>query len=311
MIDALDTFLAIAEAGSFSQVAKDRAVAVSSVTRRLDALEAELGARLFRRSPRRVVLTDAGEQLLPRARALVADYADAKDAVAALDADPRGVLTVTAPATFGRVAVVPAVAGFLERHPLLEVELHLSDDFVDLAARRVDVAVRIGALEASDLLATRLAPLRLVCCASPGYLERHGRPQRPQDLAGHACIDVATGAPPGQTWCFDGVERGRPLAVRGRLRVDDKDAMREAALAGAGIVHIASWLVSEDLAAGRLVELFPGWPAPPVRGIERAIHAVRLPGRSSDAKARLFIAHLREAFGDVPYWDRPPKGRRR
>ncbi|HEX7637216.1 MAG TPA: LysR family transcriptional regulator, partial [Burkholderiaceae bacterium] len=134
MIDALDTFLAIAEAGSFSQVAKDRAVAVSSVTRRLDALEAELGARLFRRSPRRVVLTDAGEQLLPRARALVADYADAKDAVAALDADPRGVLTVTAPATFGRVAVVPAVAGFLERHPLLEVELHLSDDFVDLAA---------------------------------------------------------------------------------------------------------------------------------------------------------------------------------
>jgi DNA-binding transcriptional LysR family regulator len=305
MIDALDTFLAVAAARTFSQVARDRAVAVSSITRRVDALEAEVGARLFNRSPRRVVLTDAGEQFLPRARAILAELAEAKDALAALHADPRGVVTVTAPATFGRVAVVPAVAGFLERYPLMEVDLHLSDEYVDLAARRVDVAVRIGALAPSDLLATRLAPMRLVACASPAYLARRGRPRRPEELAGHECIDVATGAPPGLTWCFDGVNRGKPLPVRGRLRVDDKDAMRDAALAGGGIVHIASWLVSEDIAAGRLVELFPGRRPPPAKGIERAIHAVRLPGRSNDAKARLFIAHLRETFGDVPYWDRP------
>ncbi|HEX7686379.1 MAG TPA: LysR family transcriptional regulator [Burkholderiaceae bacterium] len=310
MLDALELFLAVASAGTFSQVAKDRAIAVSSVTRRVDALEAEVGARLFNRSPRRILLTDAGEQFLPRARAILADLAEAKDALAALNADPRGVIVVAAPATFGRIAVVPAVASFLERCPHVEVELHLSDDYLDLSAQRVDVAVRIGALEASELIATRLAPMRLVACASPAYLARHGRPRRPEELLRHACIDIATGAAPHQMWCFDGANQGKPLRVRGRLRVDDRDAMRDAALAGAGIVHIASWLVHEDIAAGRLVELFPGRRPPPARGIERAIHAVRLPGRSNDAKARLFTDHLRETFGDPPYWDRA-LGRRR
>jgi len=307
MLDALNTFLAVAAAGSFSQAAKDLDVAVSSVTRRIDALEAEVGARLFNRSPRRVLPTDAGEQFLPRARAILAEFAEARDALAALEAEPRGVMTVTAPATFGRVAVVPAVASFLARHPLLEVELHLSDDYVDLAVQRVDVAVRIGVLEPSDLLATRLAPMRLVACASPAYLARRGRPRHPEELASHDCIDVATGRAPALMWCFHGVDGGRPLPVRGALRVNDKDGMRDAALAGAGVVHIPSWLVHEDLAAGRLVELFPGSPPPAVKGVERAIHAVRLPGRSSDAKARLFIAHLREAFGDEPYWDKALK----
>jgi DNA-binding transcriptional LysR family regulator len=304
MLDTLDLFVAVAAAGNFSQVAKERAIAVSSVTRRIDALEAELGARLFNRSPRRVLLTDAGEKFLPRARALLADLAEARDALAALDAEPRGRIVVAAPATFGRIAVVPAVASFLERWPSMEVELHLSDEYLDLAAQRVDVAVRIGALEASELVATRLAPMRLVACASPAYLARHGRPRRPEDLLRHECIDVATGVPPHQMWCFDGSNRGKPLPVRGRLRVDDRDAMRDAALAGAGIVHLASWLVHEDIAAGRLVELLAGRRPPPARGIERAIHAVRLPGRSNDAKARLFTDHLREAFGDPPWWDR-------
>jgi DNA-binding transcriptional LysR family regulator len=303
MIDALNDFLAVAAAGSFSQVAKTQAVAVSSVTRKIDWLEAEIGSRLFHRSPRRVSLTDAGEQFMPRARNILAELAEAKDSLAALNADPRGLMTITAPATFGRLVVAPAIASFLARYPLMEVELHVSDRFVDLAEQRVDVAVRIGALPDSDLLATRLAPMRLVACASPAYLARRGHPSTPDDLLAHDCIDVATGAAPGATWCFEGWNRNTPYAVRGRLRVNDKDCMREAALAGAGIVHIASWLVSDDIAAGRLVQLFPDTPSPYAKGVERAIHAVRMRGRSSDAKARLFIAHLREVFGDVPYWD--------
>ena len=303
MIDALNDFLAVAAAGSFSQVAKTQAVAVSSVTRKIDWLEAEVGARLFLRSPRRVSLTDAGEQFMPRARNILAELAEAKESLAALNADPRGLMTITAPATFGRLIVAPAIASFLARYPLMEVELHVSDRFVDLAEQRVDVAVRIGALPDSDLLATRLAPMRLVACASPAYLARRGHPSTPDELLAHDCIDVATGAAPSSTWCFEGWNRNTPYAVRGTLRVNDKDCMREAALAGAGIVHIASWLVSDDIASGRLVQLFPDTPSPYPKGAERAVHAVRMRGRSSDAKARLFIAHLREVFGDVPYWD--------
>ncbi len=304
MIDALHTFLAVAASGNFSQVAKADGVAVSSVTRKIDWLETEIGSRLFHRSPRRVMLTDAGEQLLPRARNILAELAEAKDALSTLNADPRGLMTVTAPATFGRLVVMPAVASFLERYPLMEVDLHVSDRFVDLAEHRIDVAVRIGSLPDSDLLATRLAPMRLIACASPSYLSRHGRPATPSDLLGHNCIDVATGTAPASTWCFEGVNRNAPLAVRGNLRTDDKDCMLQAALAGAGIVHIATWLVGDDIAAGRLVPLFPGVESPYPKGMERAVHAVRMPGRSHEAKARLFIEHLRAVFGEVPYWDR-------
>lgn len=304
MIDALTDFMAVAAGGSFSQVAKERGVAVSSVTRKIERLEADLGMRLFNRSSRRVVLTDAGEQFLPRARNILAEIAEARESLASLNADPRGLLTVTAPATFGRLFVAPAIVSFLDRFPMIEVDLHLGDQYVDLAEHRVDVAIRIGALPDSELLSTRLAPMRLVACASPAYLARHGRPANPDELLKHNCIDVATGVPPAATWCFEGWNRNQPYKVRGNMRVDDKDCMRDIALAGGGIVHIASWLVSEHISDGHLVALFPDIASPYPKGTERAIHAVRMRGRSHDAKARLFIAHLRSTFGDGPHWDR-------
>ncbi len=304
MIDALTDFMAVAAGGSFSQVAKEQGVAVSSVTRKIEKLEADLGVRLFNRSSRRVLLTDAGEQFLPRARNILAELAEARESLASLNADPRGLLTVTAPATFGRLFVAPAVVSFLGRFPLIELNLHVGDQYVDLAEHRVDVAIRIGALPDSDLLSTKLAPMRLVACASPAYLARHGHPATPDALLEHNCIDVATGVAPASTWCFEGWNRNQPYKVRGNVRVDDKDCMRDLALAGAGIVHIASWLVSESIAVGRLVALFPDIASPYPKGTERAIHAVRMRGRSHDAKARLFIDHLRSTFGDVPYWDR-------
>lgn len=302
MIDALHSFLAVAASSSFSQVAKAQAVAVSSVTRKIDWLEAEIGSRLFHRSSRRVMLTDAGEQFLPRARNILAELAQAKDALASIDADPRGTMTVTAPTIFGRRHLAQAVASFLERYPMIEVDLHVSDALVDLAEQRVDVAIRIGVLPDSDLVATRLATLRLLVVASPGYLARHGRPARPEDLASHDCITSATSNTGGPAWRFAGVNHGAALPVRGKLRTDDKDCALQAALAGIGIAHLASWVVSEDIVAGRLVPLFPAAKSPDPQSLP-AIHAVRMPGRSSEAKARLFIAHLREAIGETPYWD--------
>jgi len=303
MIDALNTFLAVASSNSFSQVAKAQAVAVSSVTRKIDWLEAEVGARLFHRSSRRVMLTDAGEQFLPRARNILAEIAQAKDALASIDADPRGLMTVTSPTIFGRRHLAPAVASFLERYPMIEVDLHVSDTLVDLAEQRVDVAIRIGVLADSDLIATRLATLRPLVCASPAYIARHGQPATPEELVNHDCISVATPALAGPAWRFAGIHRGAALPVRGKLRTDDKDCALQAALAGIGIAHLASFVVSEDIVAGRLLALFPDAQSPEPKSLP-AIHAVRMPGRSYEAKARLFIAHLREVIGETPYWDR-------
>ena len=185
----------------------------------------------------------------------MAELAEAKDAVTSLSAEPRGVLTVTAPSPFGRRHVVPAVASFLSRYPRLEIDLHVSDEIIDLVQQRVDVAVRIGVLPNSDLLATRLAPQRRVACASPEYLKRCGAPGRPEDLLNHNCLTVRSAPSRVGWWSFAGVNRGKPLAVHGSLRSDESDALLQAALRGVGIAHLATWMVAQEIAAGRLVLL--------------------------------------------------------
>jgi DNA-binding transcriptional LysR family regulator len=302
MLEALETFLAVASSGSFSRTAKSEGVAVSSVARRMAQLETEFGATLFNRTSREVMLTDAGHHLLPRARSILAELANAKESLAALDVEPRGLLSVTAPAMFGRRHVVPAVIEFMRTYPLIQIELLLSDDALDLSRRRVDVALRIGTRPSSDLVATQLAPIRRWVCASPEYLERRGRPHAPLDLLAHDCLTVASTPIPVGWWCFEGVNRGLPLAVSGSLRSDDTGALLQAALAGVGIVHLASWLVSEHLATGRLVSLFPTLEPP--RKAATVLQAIRMPGRSHAARARLLISHLRAVFGAPPYWDR-------
>ena len=302
MIETLPTFVAVAEAGTFSEVARVQGVAVSSVTRRIDSLEAEFGTKLFNRSSRRVLLTDAGEQFLVRAKSILADLADAKESLTASSAEPRGLLTVTVPSAFGRRHITPAVVEFLKQYPSIEVDLHVSDEIIDLSEHRVDVAIRIGLLPSSDLVATQLAPLRRLVCASPAYLKRHGRPASPLELLEHNCLTLASRPTPPGWWSFAAVNKGLPLAVRGNLRTDDTESHLQAALAGVGIAHLGTWLVSDAIKSRRLVSLFPD--------AERAdkylpgIHAVRMPGRSHATKAQLFITHLRTVFGEVPAWDR-------
>jgi DNA-binding transcriptional LysR family regulator len=301
VLDTIRTFIDVATERSFTTVAKRRDVAVSSITRKIDALESELGTKLFARSSRSLVLTDVGEQFLPRARHIVSEMDDARHMLADLHADPRGLLTITAPEAFGRRHVVPAIASFLERYPLVEIDLHLSDQRVDLTQQRVDVAIRVGVLPDSDLVATRLAPSKRLVCASPGYLARRGRPATPAQLVRHNCLTLATTTSPGW-WRFAGVHRGAALPIRGTLRSDDTEALLQAAVAGIGIVHLASWMAGEFVRTGQLVSLFPRVAAPPKLSTS-AIHAVRMPGRSHTVKTSLFIAHLKSCFGDPPYWD--------
>ena len=300
MVDALAAFLAVAEFGSFAKVARAQGLAVSSVTRKIDALENELKVRLFIRSSRRVMLTDEGTLFLSHARKIVTDVAEAKESLSAVN--PRGVLTVAAPASFGRRHVTPAVLSFLRQYPQIEIDLHLSDAVLDLGVRRIDVAIRMGSPPDGNLIATALAPLRRLTCASPEYLAQRGRPTSPSDLLRHNCLTVSSVPVPPGWWRYAGVHRDTPLPVHGTLRIDDTDALLQAAVSGVGIVHLASWLVSDLIATGRLVSLFPD-----ARGTSKAtpaIHAVRMRGRSHGVKAKLFITHLRKCFGDPPYWER-------
>lgn len=305
-LDDLDILLDVARLGNFSRAARARNVAVSSVTRRIDLLEQDVGVALFIRSSRRVQLTDAGQQLIESARRVTTELADVRDAIASLQSEPTGTLTITAPATFGRRHVAPAVATFLLRHPAIDIDLRVTDDIVDFAAERVDVAVRIGVLPDSDLLATALAPQRRVAVASPAYLARAGRPAQPGDLPAHNCLTHGSVARRAGWWEFAGVNDDKPIAVQGNLRTDDSDSLMRAALAGVGIAHLATWLVGEEVAAGRLVMLFEDELQRPTP-TRSAIHAVRLPGRAI-GKSKLFVEHLRRAFmaeGDTPYWEAP------
>ena len=302
MFDALQCFLAVADGGNFSEAARALQLAVSSVSRKIDTLEVHMGATLFRRSSRRVLLTDAGERLLPRARQIVADMGDARTAVADANPEPRGLLTVTAPPSLGQRHIVPAIATFLRDYPLLEVGLHTGDEVIDLAARRVDVAIRVGILPPSELVATFLAPNRRIACASPDYLARHGYPQSPIDLLKHNCLAFATSVLSTDRWCFAGVNGNKMLHVSGTLRTDDVDSMLQAAIAGVGIAHLSNWVVGGAIAAGQLVPLF-GDERTKRAKLRSAIHAVRLPGRSHALKAQLFIEHLRAYFAALPNWD--------
>ncbi|MDR7308853.1 LysR family transcriptional regulator [Rhodoferax saidenbachensis] len=303
MIENLQAFIDVARYGTFSATAKARGVAVSSVSRQIDTLEASLGVRLFQRSSRRLLLTDAGELFLPRATDIAAELEDARAALLDAQAEPKGLLTVSVPAAFGRQHVTPVITSFLAKYPAIDLDLHLSDQWIDLSTQRADVAIRIGALPDSDLVATKLAPIRRLACASPDYLRRHGHPVVPEDLLQHSCLTVSSARVPTGWWSFPGVNQGHALAVKGRFKSDDTASLLQAGVAGLGVVHLASWLVYDQLASGALVQLFPPDDASGAKAVS-AIHAVRLKGRSHAAKAQLFIDHLKSAIGSPPYWDR-------
>ncbi|RYY76673.1 MAG: LysR family transcriptional regulator [Gammaproteobacteria bacterium] len=304
MLDAIRIYLAVAETGNLSKVAKARGLAVSSISRKIDSLETELGFKLFNRNSRMVMLTDAGEQFLQRAKNILVELDEAKSSISALNADPKGLLTITAPSSFGRLHVAPAVVSFLKRYPLMDIDLNINDDIVDLSSQRIDVAIRIGTLPDSDLVATQLAPFRRIVCASPQYLSQHGHPASPQELLQHNCLSPAGRKTVPGLWTFAGVNRSAALPVRGNFRANDINSLLLAAIDGIGIVHLATWLVSDMISSGQLIQLFSD-ARDPSQKMQPAIHAVRLPGRSHATKAQLFISHLKSEFGEPAYWDKP------
>jgi DNA-binding transcriptional LysR family regulator len=230
------------------------------VTRALAALEDRIGVRLIDRTTRRLAPTEAGRLLVDRARVVLDAYEASLAGVA--NAPVRGVLRVVAPVQFGRRHVAPIAARFLDRFADVEVELMLGDRNVDLIDEAIDVAVRIGHLPDSSLLARQVGEVRRLWVASPGYLRKRGTPRSPADLAAH---DVVLGTSPvAQDWIFAGPVRDAPHRLTGRLRVDDVETRLRAARAGRGIAQLLSYQVADDLKAGSLIRLFRRYEAPPL-----------------------------------------------
>jgi DNA-binding transcriptional LysR family regulator len=298
---AMRLFVRAFELGSFSKAAADCEVKVSSVSRAVAALEADLGAALFNRSTRRLAPTEAGSVFYGRASQILADVESARLQTSSLNSRPQGLLRVNMPGAFGRRHVVPLLPGFLARHPDVRVDAVLTDVTVDLIDVGADVAIRIGALPDSALKARRLAPHRRVLCASPRYLE--GRPPiaHPRDLSAHACL-AFTLVQPWDSWLFErGAERVE-VPVHGPMRLNDSDALLHAALAGVGLVLLPTWIVAGDLGAGRLRRVLPEWEGRLAPG-DRFIWGVYPPKKIVAPKVRVFLDFVAERFGSPPYWD--------
>jgi DNA-binding transcriptional LysR family regulator len=255
-IDQLRLFVEVARRGNFAAVARDRAIDPSSVSRVIAALETELGVRLFQRTTRRVALTEAGDLYLNRVEPLLNDMEHARDEIRAASAGPVGTLRLTASVAFGRQCVVPLLPRFRAQFPRLKLELLLSDTNLDLVGERVDLAVRLGPSFDSSLVGVKLCDTRYRVCASADYLTTCKPLRRPQDLAAHRCLLLTL--PEFRTrWLFrNQTGNVTPVAVDGDLIVSNPLAVRDCALAGMGPCLLADWLIDEDVAAGRLVDLF-------------------------------------------------------
>ena len=302
LFEDMTVFVHAVEARSFSGAARRLGIAKSIVSRRISALETRLGTSLFHRSTRRLSLTETGLAYAERARRILSDVAEADDIARQLQGELKGKLRVAAPMSFGWRHLSPAVVEFLAAHPNLDVDLDLNDRRVDLVSEGYDLAIRIGKLADSSLIARTLAPCRHVVCASPVYLAARGVPLTPSDLASqnHECL-VYSNRPASEQWRFrvDNEWKEAPVTAR-HLSVNNGDVLRDAAVAGLGLVVLPTFVVGEAVVAGALRVVLGDYEF-----FDPSIHAIWPPNRQLSAKVRAFVDFLTARFGGVPYWDRP------
>lgn len=279
-LQAMSLFLTALEAGSLSAAGRRLNLPLTTVSRRIADLEAHLGTRLLQRTSRQLALTDAGRAYAQDCRRILDQVEEAERAAAGEYRAPRGTLAVTAPIVFGRLHVLPVACAFLDAFPEVDLRLMQSDRMVDLLEEHIDLAVRIGDLPDSSLVAVRVGRIHRVVCASPAYLARAGTPLRPEDLAGHACI-AFDGVTSGGQWRF---AETAAVAVKARLRVSTAEAAIDAALAGVGVTCVLSYQVADALREGRLTRLLPGFEPPAV-----PVSLVHAGDRIMPAKLRAFL----------------------
>lgn len=297
LLRAMTVFVKVVDTGSLTAAAAECDISATMVGHHLQALEERLGSKLLNRTTRRQSLTDFGKAYYKQCIDILGLIADADTLAQQAQAVPRGRLRVTAPLTFGTQRLMPAMVEFMALHTEVELDLVLSDRVVDLVEDGFEVAIRLGSLPDSSLIAKPLASYRMVICAAPDYIARRGRPVHAHELAGHACLAYAYSARSewhgaAAEWRMTGPEGPAAVQVSSRIRCDNAQALRQAALAGAGVVMLPEVLLSQDITSGRLVALLPDYEFP-----SRPLSLVYLRDRRMSPKLRGFIDFIVERFG--------------
>ncbi|KMJ89367.1 LysR family transcriptional regulator [Achromobacter xylosoxidans] len=288
---AMQTYVWVVELGSFAAAADKMGQARSVVTRQIAFLEEKYGVRLLNRTTRKLSMTDAGRAFYERVRPILAEVTDLELSLQAEGQAPSGRLRISAPVSFGILHLGPAIAEYLLRYPDVVIDLDLNDRVVDLVEDGYDVAVRIGPLQDSSLVARPLAPQQLLVCAAPAYLESHGVPLVPEDLKQHRCLHYAY-ASTGNEWHFEKDGVSHLVRVNAALRANNGDVLRTAALAGHGVILQPEFLVGDDVRAGRLVALLQDYVHTPI-----SMYAAYPHRRFLSPKVRSFVEHLETRFG--------------
>ncbi|ARU59178.1 LysR family transcriptional regulator [Oleiphilus messinensis] len=296
---AYPVFVTVIEMGGFSPAAIKLGISKSAVSKRITQLEEHLGVKLLHRTTRKLSLTEAGEYFYHHARIASQAAQDAEDAVAQLQGDPQGRLRISIPMSFGRMYIAPIVPEFLRRYPKISLELVLDDKFTDLIGDGFDLAVRLGDLKDSSLVAKKLTYLRNILCASPEYLSANGIPVRLEDLKQHNCLAFSYSQDV-REWYFSKNNVTRAIEISGNYQVNNSEALREAMIQGVGIGRLPSFVANPEIKAGRLVSLFDEYEMP-----GKSMYAVYSQRQFLPAKVRVFINFMAENFGEaIPFWDK-------
>lgn len=291
----LEIFVRVVSTGSMSAAGRLLGLSPAVVSKRIKRLEERLGTRLLQRTTRQISLTEAGQGFYDRVLGVLAGVEDAEAFASGRSGQVRGTLRISAPTSFGRVHVAPHLKTIMDAHPDITVNLILSDTFVDIVGEGFDLAIRIGELIDSSLVARRLAPVRRILCASADYIEQNGMPETVEDLQRHRCLPAHNHEP----WKLEGPSGTLSYRAEGRLVTNSSEVVREAVLAGMGIALRSTWDVGPDLKSGRLVQVLPEWEG--LRSL--AVSAVYPSRQFLPAKVRTFIDYLAGIYGPVPYWE--------
>jgi DNA-binding transcriptional LysR family regulator len=297
-LEDMETFVRVVEAGSISGAAERMGIAKSAVSRRIADLEERLGAQLFRRTTRKLNLTDTASRFYERCVHILADVQEAEYAVSDEHGTLRGRLRVAVPLSFGLLHLGPAIDDFMSEHPEVEFDLDFNDRQVDLLGEEFDVALRIADLPDSSLIARRLAPIHMIACASPAYLEAKGTPETPEDLVNHVCLTYSHMTNP-SVWPYVGPDgKAASVRVQSRLQANNGDFLCQAAVAGQGITRQPSFILYKDIEQGLIVPVLSEYTWPSVNA-----YAVYPQTRHLSRRVRAFVDYLVDRFAGIPYWD--------
>ncbi|EJM55005.1 LysR family transcriptional regulator [Pseudomonas sp. GM48] len=290
-LDELSAFVAVVEAHSFTGAAKVIGRDATIISRRIGQLEERLGVRLLSRTTRRVALTEVGTLFYQRIRTLLDELDSASLEASNFAASPQGLLRVSLPVTFGRRWVAPLLPAFIAQHPKIRVDARFADRYVDVVAEGFDVAIRVGVLRDSTLVAKQIAPFRNLLYAAPSYIALHGQPETPEALLDHACLGFSSHSS-WPDWVLKKGGQHKTVRPTGPLISDNSESLLQAATEGVGIILTPDWLASSAVRNGELVPVLPQWQSSEVGGI----YAVMPPGRLVPTKARVFVDEITRAI---------------